>query len=142
MTEITHPLAILVVDDSEDTAQSTAELLLLCGHTVRAVRCGSDALREAAAMMPDVVLLDLGLPGMDGWEVARRMLAQANGKRPVVIVVSGFGSESDRQRSADTGIDLHLIKPVEPAILMDLLSRIRETQDVARAVEPLSGGCT
>jgi two-component system, OmpR family, response regulator len=119
-------LLVLVVEDSEDTAQSTADLLALGGHSVRVVGCGADALRAADEEAPDVVLLDIGLPEMTGWEVAERLRARAGGKQPVVIAVTGFGSERDRWRSADAGVDLHLVKPADPAALMTLLERIRE----------------
>jgi two-component system, OmpR family, response regulator len=126
MTELLPPLSVLVVEDLDDTAQSTVELLALCGYRVRIARCGADALAAATEDTPDVVLLDIGLPDMDGWEVAGRMRDRAVGKQPVVGAVTGYGTESDRWRSADAGIDLHLVKPADPAALMTLLSRVRE----------------
>jgi DNA-binding response OmpR family regulator len=113
---------VLVVDDSEDTAQSFAELLTLCGHAVRTAGTGPEALRAAAAEAPDVVLLDIGLPGMSGWEVARRLRAQAVDKQPLLVAVTGFGSVADHHRSADAGIDLHLTKPTAPDALIAFLS--------------------
>jgi CheY-like chemotaxis protein len=121
-----RPLSVLVVEDHADTAQSTADLLVLYGHRVRVARCGEDAVRAAAAEAPDVVLLDLGLPGMDGWQVARRLRARPRGKQPVVVAVSGYDGAEDRVRSADAGVDLHLAKPVEPAVLVGMLRRFRE----------------
>ena len=118
------PLAVLVVDDQDDVAQSTAELLVVSGYAVRVAGCGADALRAAAADPPDVVLLDIGLPGMDGWEVAARLRAQATGKQPVVVAVTGRGTGADRWRSADAGFDQHLVKPVDPVVLVALLERI------------------
>src|SRR5262249_8440416 len=100
-------LFVLVVEDLEDGAQSTAELLRLCGHLVRVTYRGADALRAAAEEVPDVVLLDIGLPGMDGWEVARRLRDQADGRQPFIVAVTGYGTTADRWRSADAGIDLH-----------------------------------
>src|SRR6185312_16444520 len=100
--------------------QSTAELLTLCGHVVRVTGCGEDALRDAAARPPDVVLLDIGLPGMNGWEVARRLRDQATGKQPLVVAVTACATEEDQWRSAGAGFDLHLVKPVEPAMLVGL----------------------
>lgn len=120
------PLSVLIVDDYEDAADSTAELLVLCGHAVRVVRCGADALREVAAEMPDVVLLDIGLPDMDGWQVAERMRRQAKGKQPLVVAVTGYATESDRYQSADAGVDLHLSKPADPVSLTRLLTWVRE----------------
>jgi DNA-binding response OmpR family regulator len=121
----TPPLSVLVVDDQDDTAQSTAQLLTLYGHDVRVAPHGTDALREVDARTPDVVLLDIGLPGMSGWEVAARVRARARGKQPVVVAVTGYGSEADRWRSADAGVDLHLVKPADPVALIGLLDRVR-----------------
>jgi CheY-like chemotaxis protein len=122
-TRFTPPPSILVVDDSADTADSTMQLLELCGYTARAARGGEEALREVAENPPDVVLLDLGLPGMDGWELARRLREQADEGCPVLIAVSGYGDPASRRRSADAGIELHLVKPVDPAVLLGALGR-------------------
>lgn len=73
-----------------------------------------------------MVLLDIGLPGMNGWVVAERLRAQIRGKQPFVVAVTGYGDEDDRWRSADSGIDMHLIKPVDPRSLIHLLGRISE----------------
>ncbi|MBP3955681.1 response regulator [Gemmata sp. G18] len=118
------PLSVLVVEDLQDVAESVADLLTMSGHTVRVASCGADALHVALAEPPDVVLLDIGLPGMSGWEVARRLRTQSNGKQPVVVAVTGHGTDDDRLRSADAGIDLHLVKPADPATLTALLSRV------------------
>ncbi len=122
------PLSVLVVDDLEDAAQSTAELLSLCGHRVRVAGCGEDALRAAEDEAPDVVLLDIGLPGIDGWEVARLLRDRACGKQPVVVAVTGYGTEDDKWRSCDAGCDLHLVKPANPAALARFLEWVRENQ--------------
>ncbi|HEY1190046.1 MAG TPA: response regulator [Gemmata sp.] len=119
-------LSVLVVEDQEDCAQSTAEMLTLCGHAVRVARCGPDALREALADPPDVVLLDIGLPGISGWEVAAGLRERIRGRQPLVVAVTGLGTDADRLRSADAGIDLHLVKPVEPAELLRLLTWVRD----------------
>lgn len=119
------PLSVLVVEDQEDAAQSTADLLAMHSHVVRVARCGPDALAAVAAEVPDVILLDIGLPGMTGWEVARRLRAGGDGKQPVVVAVTGYGTPADRDRSADAGVDLHLTKPADPMALAALLARIR-----------------
>ena len=126
MAEPLPPLFILVVEDLDDAAESTALLLTLCGHRVRVARCGADALRAIAEEMPDVVMLDIGLPDLDGWEVAARLRAQACGKQPFVVAVTGYGAESDRWRSADSGIDMHLVKPADPTTLTALMSWVRD----------------
>ena len=117
------PLSVLVVDDSPDTADSTAQLLSLCGFAARVADGGAAALREIAGNPPDVVLLDLGMPGMSGWELARRLRDQSAGCRPVLIAVSGYGDAASRQRSADAGIEHHLVKPVDSAVLLGVLGR-------------------
>ncbi|WP_439628934.1 response regulator [Gemmata sp.] len=118
-------LSVLVVEDSADTAQSTADLLSMCGCRARVADGGPAGLRAAGEEVPDVVLLDIGLPGMDGWEVARRMRHAARGKQPLIVAVTGRGTDGDRDRSADAGIDLHLVKPVAPAALVLLLAQVR-----------------
>src|SRR5579871_1421647 len=118
-----YRLSVLVVDDLADTAQSTAELLALYGYAVRVAAGSEEALRAAAAASPDVVLLDIGLAGMDGWELTRRLRDRAVGKQPIVVAVSGYGQEADRRRSAEAGVDLHLVKPVEPGVLVGVLER-------------------
>jgi DNA-binding response OmpR family regulator len=125
-------LSILVVEDHQDAADSTADLLQSHGHRVRVSGTAGTALELAADDPPDVVLLDIGLPDMDGWQVARWLSEQAGGtgKRALLIAVTGRGSEADRERSRAAGIDLHLVKPVEPAVLIGVLKRF------ARAVAP------
>jgi CheY-like chemotaxis protein len=116
-------LSILVVEDDADAARSYEILLGLFGHRPRLASDGPTALRLAAESMPDVALIDLGLPGMDGYEVAKRLSQQSTGRRPLLIAVTGYGQEGDRLRSAAVGIDLHLVKPVDPDEIMDLLRR-------------------
>jgi len=119
-------LRILIVEDQVDCAESMALLLRLYGHEVEVVPNGSAALATAKAHPPDVVLLDIGLPGgMDGWEVAPLLKQQAVGKQPLLIAVTGFGQEADRRHSAESGIDLHLTKPVDPYQLRVLLHRFQ-----------------
>lgn len=123
--EVTGLLSVLVVDDLMDAAVSLAVLLGLCGFRARAVCRGEDALRAAEESPPHAVVLDLKMPGMDGWELARRLRARAGprGVRPLLIGVTGCGSDADRRRSAEAGLDLHLLKPVEPAVVVGVLRR-------------------
>jgi CheY-like chemotaxis protein len=114
-------LHLLVVEDDQDTATSSAMLLRLYGHEVEVAADGPSAMQAARATQPDVVLLDLGLPKMDGWQVAQQIRQLNTGKRPLLIAVSGYGHEEARRRSQDAGIDLHLIKPVDPEELEDIL---------------------
>ncbi|WP_439626664.1 response regulator [Gemmata sp.] len=118
-------MSVLVVEDHPDAAESTAELLALLGCRTRVAGSGDEALAAVAAEAPDVILLDIGLPGVDGWEVARRVRAGATGRGPVIVAVTGRGTDSDRRRSADAGIDLHLVKPAAPDDLVLLVARIR-----------------
>jgi signal transduction histidine kinase len=116
-----HPLRVLVVDDSTDAAESLAKLLRLAGHEVLVAHDGQKALEIAAAGQPTVMLLDIGLPGMDGYEVCRRMRQQGFAEARI-IAVTGYGQERDRQRSREAGFDSHTIKPVDPSELMKLVT--------------------
>jgi CheY-like chemotaxis protein len=115
------PLSVLVVDDFEDAAWSLVDMLVLYGCAARAVCCADEALQET---LPDVVILELGLPGLDGWELVRRMRSRPCDKQPLYIAVTTCGLERDRHKSKEAGIDLHLVKPVEPAVLVGALKRL------------------
>jgi two-component system, sensor histidine kinase len=108
---------ILVVEDNADAAESMRLLLGGIGHQVTVVTDGSEAVAAARAFRPDVVLLDIGLPGMDGFQVASALRALPETSRAHLIAVSGYGQEKDRARSAQAGFDLHLVKPVDPGKL-------------------------
>ena len=115
------PCRILVVDDSLDAAESMAKLLLLAGHEVLVAHDGHKALDLAVREKPAIVLLDIGLPGMDGYEVCRRLRELCPpGTR--IIAVTGYGQDRDRLRSKEAGFDAHTVKPVDPAELMGLLA--------------------
>jgi two-component system CheB/CheR fusion protein len=119
-------LRVLVVEDDAELAAGLAGWLGRCGHDVRVAADGPTALRATESGSPDVVLLDIGLPGMDGYEVARRVheeVAAAAPKAPLVIAVTGRASEADRLRSQEAGIDLHLVKPVDTDQLFRILQR-------------------
>jgi DNA-binding response OmpR family regulator len=118
-------MSVLVVEDQFDTAESTAELLSLFGCETRIAHTGEDALHAALVKPPDVVLLDIALPGINGWEVARRLRDQAVGRQPFLVAVTGFGGEDHRWRSADAGVDIHLVKPADPIYLFRLLTWIQ-----------------
>jgi CheY-like chemotaxis protein len=110
-----------VVDDNIDSADSIAMLLQMSGHDVRVAYSGQDALDMAAEYQPDIVLLDIGLPGMDGYEVARRVRAQPQLEKVKLIAVTGYGQEADRRQSQEAGFDYHLVKPVDAQKLGELL---------------------
>jgi CheY-like chemotaxis protein len=119
------PLRVLVVEDDADTAQTWVWLLQGLGHEVETACDGPTALRAAEVRRPDVVLLDLGLPGMSGYEVATQLRQTKAGPRPVLIAVTGFGEDAQRLRSYEVGVDLHLVKPVNAGELTTFLERIR-----------------
>jgi DNA-binding response OmpR family regulator len=119
------PVRVLVVEDDEDTATSLAILLRLNGYEVELACDGPSALRTVQASPPDVVLLDIGLPQMDGWQVAKQIREQSAGKRPLIVAITGYGTEPDRLRSQEAGIDLHLLKPVNPEELEKVLRRFK-----------------
>ena len=114
---------VLVVDDNEDAAASLGMLLEMAGHEVRAAHDGEEALTAAEDFRPDVAFLDIGLPRMNGYEVAERIRGQAWGKDMVLIALTGWGQDSDRLRSKEAGFDRHLVKPVDPTTLLEMLSR-------------------
>jgi CheY-like chemotaxis protein len=113
----------LVVDDNEDAANSMAMLLRIMGHEVDTEIDGLHAVERIAARRPDVLLLDIGLPGFDGYEVARRVRALPGGEAIKIVALTGYGQESDRRRSLESGFDGHLVKPVAPGDLFLLLER-------------------
>jgi CheY-like chemotaxis protein len=120
------PLRVLVVEDSPDCAESTAVLLRLCGHEVEVAPDGASAVAAVWRRRPDVVLLDIGLPDMSGYEVASRLHALRLAQPPLLVAVTAHGREKDRLASRYVGIELHLVKPVDPAELEGLLERLRE----------------
>jgi DNA-binding response OmpR family regulator len=121
-----RPVTVLVVDNDPDLADSTAEFLALHGFAARTAETGEAALSAAAIDPPDAVLLDLVLPGMDGYEVARRLAGAGGDHRPLFIAVTGLDGGDTRRRSAAAGIDLHLVKPVDPGLLVGVLARYRD----------------
>jgi signal transduction histidine kinase/CheY-like chemotaxis protein len=115
---------LLVVDDNVDAAESLADWLELTGHEVRTAHDGPAALEAAHAYQPEVVLLDLGLPRMDGYEVARRLRESLAAKNVVLVALTGYGREEDRHRSREAGFDYHLVKPVDVGGLQQLLASL------------------
>ena len=120
---------VLVVEDNPDGLEMLVSLLQALGHRVARAADGLEALRQAAALRPQLVLLDLGLPGMDGYEVARRLRADPDVAGAAIVALTGWGAESDRRRTAEAGFDAHLTKPVEPDALRAVVR-----QFAARAV--------
>jgi CheY-like chemotaxis protein len=117
-------LRILVVEDNQDAAESLAMMLELWGHEVRVAYDGAAALRQAEAATPDVIISDLGLPGMDGYELARQLRARPGSGRVVLIALSGYGRDEDRRQAAEAGFDHHLVKPPEMDMLLQLIGNV------------------
>ena len=112
---------ILIVDDNADAAATLNVLLSSLGYETRLATTGIDALKQAAEFKPDVVLLDIGLPGIDGYEVARRLRNLVQHRAMKIVAVTGWGQEADKQRSREAGIDVHLLKPIDAADLQSAL---------------------
>jgi signal transduction histidine kinase/ActR/RegA family two-component response regulator len=119
---------ILVVDDNEDSARTLAKLLRQQGHDVSVAHDGPSAVESASALLPDVVLLDIGLPGLNGYDVARRIREDCRENHPFLVAITGYGQDSDRHRSREAGFDSHLIKPVDLDQLRRLLISRAETR--------------
>lgn len=113
---------ILVVDDDRDCVETLNMLLEVTGNATHAAYDGLEAVKLAEEVRPQVVLLDISLPKLDGYEVCRRIREQSWGKEMVVVALTGLGNEDDRLKSRQAGFDLHLVKPVEPETLMMVLS--------------------
>jgi len=122
--ESRHRLRIVVVDDNRDAAESMAILMELWGHEVKRAYDGSRAIEISVRDRPQVIFLDIGLPGMDGYEVAGRLRERPETARAVLVAVTGYGQEEDRRRSRSAGFDHHLVKPVAPETLRLLLSSL------------------
>lgn len=112
---------VLVVDDNRDLAESLAMVLRLWGHDVAVAFDGREALQAAKERLPEVIFLDIGLPLLDGFEVAKRLRSEPETRKMRIIAVTGYGREEDYRRSREAGIDLHLTKPVDPLVLQRLL---------------------
>ena len=115
---------ILVVDDNHDSALSLAMMLSIMGHETRTAHDGESAVEAAETFLPEVVLLDIGLPKLNGYEVAQRIRERPWGASMFLIAVTGWGQDEDRQRSSEVGLNVHMVKPVEPSELEKLLAAI------------------
>ena len=122
------PMTVLVVDDNADVAESTAILLRVAGCTIHVAPDGKTALAALDSLRPDAVLLDIGLPGMDGYQVAARMRERPDFKRTLIVAVSGYGQDEHQVRSRQAGVDHHLVKPIDPAAVMELLGKQKPTR--------------
>lgn len=112
---------VLLIDDNVDAAESLAQLLTLSGHNARTAGDGAQAMLVAQEFEPEVVFCDLGLPGMNGYELARELRALPFGRDIVLAALTGYGQPSDREKTAKAGFDAHLVKPVDPSVIESFL---------------------
>jgi CheY-like chemotaxis protein len=117
------PRHVLIADDNADAADSLAMLLRLEGHEVTVVASGHQALAAVSELQPEFALLDIGMPDMDGYEVARRLRQIPLRSRLTLVAVTGWGREGDKTRATEAGFDYHFTKPIEPDELFELLRR-------------------
>jgi CheY-like chemotaxis protein len=117
----TQAVRILCVDDNQTVADSYARVPKAMGHKTQVAYDGNEALRAAQTFRPDMVLLDIDMPGMNGYEVARRLLAQQDGPPPKIVALTGWGRESDKQRAQDAGFHRYVVKPLTREALGSLL---------------------
>ena len=125
-------LRILIVDDDKDGADCLAMMLKMMGNETRTAHDGQEGIEAAEAFRPDVVLLDIGLPKLSGYEACRRLREQPRGKNIIIIAITGWGQDEDRRRSHEAGFDNHMVKPVDPTALMKVLADARSSDEADR----------
>ena len=123
-----RPLRILLVEDNADGRAMLRQLLRLDGHDVHEALDGLTGVVEASSVQPDVAIIDIGLPGIDGYEVARRVRATPGGKRMTLVAVTGYGAEEDKRLASAAGFDAYLVKPVTPQSLAEVLARVESSR--------------
>lgn len=116
-----RPLRVLVIEDNSDAAETLGDLLRLFGHEAEVALSGPAGLEAARRLRPHVILCDIGLPGMDGYAVASCLRSEPATRAAHLVALTGYGRDSDRQRTQEAGFDLHLVKPLEPLELKRLL---------------------
>src|SRR6185437_7894589 len=125
-------LCVLVVDDNRDVADSTASIMRMNGCDVHVVYDGRAAIESVQRLRPDAVLLDIGLPALDGYLVAEHIRALPENGHTMIVAVSGYGQEQDRLRSKSVGFDYHVVKPIDPTVLAGLIGSLRVSRDAAQ----------
>ena len=113
---------VLVVDDNPDAAETLASLVDALGGEARTAADGASAIQCALEFSPEIILLDIGMPGMDGYETCRQMRKAQVVKRPFIVAITGWGQDGDKRRAAEAGFDAHLTKPADPEVLQRLLA--------------------
>lgn len=124
-------LRVLVVDDHADTLDSAAMVLAFQGHDVKTALNGGDAVALTMQFQPELALLDLAMPGLDGYRTAGAIIALALPNPPMLVAVSGHGDAASRRRAADAGFDLHLLKPVHPSVFEELPLLVNDAEPIA-----------
>ncbi len=137
--EETAGFHILVVEDNRDGRESLHDLLEIWGHQVSVAETGPEAIEKTHSALPDVALVDIGLPGFNGNEVARRIRSQPGGEAVYLIAMSGYGQPEDRRRALLAGFDSYLVKPVDPAVLFRFLSLLRSREEARQDRGPRLG---
>jgi CheY-like chemotaxis protein len=117
-------LRVLIVEDNRDSADSLKALLEALGYDAHVVYDGETGVRSAASLRPDAIIMDIGLPVMSGYDAARQIRAQNPGSPLTIVALTGWGQNADRQRSADAGIDHHLVKPLDLGALQGILGSL------------------
>ena len=125
-SKISRALRVLVVDDNHAAADMLETLFRLKGMPARLAHDGEEAVKVAEEFLPDVVLLDLGLPKLNGYDACRRIREQAGGQKVIIIALTGWGRDEDRQRTAEAGFDHHLVKPIRPLALLNIIAELAE----------------
>jgi CheY-like chemotaxis protein len=115
---------IVVADDNEDSAFTMAMMLKIMGHDVRTAHDGFEAIKVAEAFRPELILLDIGMPILNGYDACRRIREQSWGKGVVMVALTGWGQDEDKRQSREAGFDHHLVKPIEPEALEKLLAAL------------------
>jgi len=123
----THALRVLVMEDNPDVARSIARLLAIAGHDVRVAQDGESGMSVAREFVPDAILLDIGLPVVDGLQVARRIRQEPGLRNVLLIALTGYGQDADRQATRDAGFDYHLAKPVDFKTIEHTLANVKRT---------------
>ena len=131
---------IVVADDNIDCAESTAVILRMEGHTVHVAYDGEHTVELVASVRPEVVLLDIGLPKLNGYDAARRIRAMDDMKDVLLVAITGWGQQKDRQLAQEAGFDRHLVKPVDPDVLIQLVAQYVPHETGDRRVNNLANG--
>jgi CheY-like chemotaxis protein len=131
---------VLVVDDNLDAAESTAAFLRLEGHEVKTVSDGNEALSSVRVFAPHVIVLDIGLPGLDGYAVARQLRERGDTSHTLLIALTGYGQREDRDRALAAGFDYHFVKPTDPRLIQRAIEHGRQNRDGAGEISAPQAG--